>query len=114
MGLFGCTHKAVATGVPLVDAIYGSSSSVGLYTLPLLIWHPMQLVVGTFLVPRLVKFVDAEEKRLGLKANDDDSGSGKDTPADQTDPECSPDSDPSSLPNGAANTEGMSALDLEK
>jgi hypothetical protein len=39
MGLFGCTHKTVAMGVPLINAIYESNPMVGLYTLPLLIWH---------------------------------------------------------------------------
>jgi hypothetical protein len=66
MGLFGCTHKTVAVGVPLINAIYEGNPAVGLYTLPLLIWHPMQLVIGTFLTPRLVKFVKQEQERLGI------------------------------------------------
>ena len=65
MGLFGCTHKTVAMGVPLINAIYEDNSAVGLYTLPLLIWHPMQLVIGTFLAPRLAAFVERENIRLG-------------------------------------------------
>lgn len=64
MGLFGCTHKTVAMGVPLINAIYENNSAVGLYTLPLLIWHPMQLVIGTFLAPRLTAFVERERLRL--------------------------------------------------
>ena len=71
MGLYGCTHKTVAMGVPLINAIYEDNPSVGLYTLPLLIWHPMQLVIGTFLSPRLAAFVQQEEERLGIAANDD-------------------------------------------
>lgn len=70
MGLYGCTHKSVATGIPLITAIYGGNGSVGLYTLPLLIWHPMQLMVGTFLTPRLSRFVIEEQKRLGLDSHD--------------------------------------------
>lgn len=66
MGLYGCTHKTVAMGVPLINAIYEGNPAVGLYTLPLLIWHPMQLVLGTFLAPRLAAFVEREEERLGL------------------------------------------------
>eukprot|EP00522_Entomoneis_paludosa_P010507 CAMPEP_0172447304 /NCGR_PEP_ID=MMETSP1065-20121228/6634_1 /TAXON_ID=265537 /ORGANISM="Amphiprora paludosa, Strain CCMP125" /LENGTH=423 /DNA_ID=CAMNT_0013198567 /DNA_START=174 /DNA_END=1445 /DNA_ORIENTATION=+ len=64
MGLYGCTHKTVAMGVPLINAIYEDNSAVGLYTLPLLIWHPMQLVIGTFLAPRLTAFVESERRRL--------------------------------------------------
>ena len=64
-GLFGCTHKTVAIGIPLINSIYGDNDSVGLYTLPLLIWHPIQLILGTALVPRLLKFVEREHERLG-------------------------------------------------
>ena len=67
MGLFGCTHKSVAMGVPLINAIYEENPMVGFYTLPLLVWHPMQLVIGSFLAPRLSQFVDHEEERLGIK-----------------------------------------------
>jgi hypothetical protein len=73
MGLFGCTHKTVAMGVPLINAIYESDPAVGLYTLPLLIWHPMQLVIGTFLAPKLANFVKREHERLGIV--EDENGS---------------------------------------
>ena len=66
MGLFGCTQKTIALGIPLILAIFGSSDNVGMYTLPILIWHPMQLVVGSILVPRLQKFIATETVRLGL------------------------------------------------
>lgn len=66
MGLFGCTQKTIALGIPLILAIFGNSDNVGMYTLPVLIWHPMQLVVGSTLAPRLRKFVASETERLGL------------------------------------------------
>ncbi|KAL7574487.1 hypothetical protein ACA910_015849 [Epithemia clementina (nom. ined.)] len=65
MGLFGCTHKTIALGIPLVNALYEGNPNVGLYTLPLLIWHPMQLIIGSLLVKRLKKFVDEDKIRLG-------------------------------------------------
>mmetsp|Transcript_11381 Transcript_11381/g.17090 ORF Transcript_11381/g.17090 Transcript_11381/m.17090 type:complete len:389 (-) Transcript_11381:51-1217(-) len=64
MGLFGCTHKTVAMGVPLINAIYEDNVNVGLYTLPLLVWHPMQLLIGTSISSKLAAFVEREEKRL--------------------------------------------------
>lgn len=70
MGLYGCTHKTVATGIPLINAIYGDNPAVGLFTLPLLIWHPMQLVIGTILAPRLAQYVLTEQQRLLLDEND--------------------------------------------
>lgn len=76
MGLFGCTHKTVAMGVPLINAIYEDDPNVGLYTLPLLIWHPMQLVLGSFLAPKLSKWVETEKTRLGIEDDDDDEEDG--------------------------------------
>lgn len=78
MGLFGCTHKTVAMGVPLINAIYENSPYVGQYTLPLLVWHPMQLVIGSFLVPRLLAFVKREHARLGITDDDDDDNDDND------------------------------------
>ena len=62
MGLYGCTHKTVAMGIPLINAIYDGNPAIALYTLPLLIWHPMQLIIGTFLSPRLASWVTKIEK----------------------------------------------------
>jgi solute carrier family 10 (sodium/bile acid cotransporter), member 7 len=70
MGLFGCTFKTVSLGVPLIGAIYEDNPAVGLYTLPLLIWHPMQLIVGSMLAPHLAAFVRREEARLGIVDED--------------------------------------------
>ena len=64
MGLFGSTHKTMAMGIPLITAIYDNDSNVGFYTLPLMVWHPMQLIIGSYLAPRLSEFVIREEKRL--------------------------------------------------
>jgi solute carrier family 10 (sodium/bile acid cotransporter), member 7 len=76
MGLFGCTHKTISIGVPLIGTIYHGDPSVGMYTLPLLIWSPMQLIVGSFLAPHLSDFVAREQERLrGIvdDNSDDDS-----------------------------------------
>ena len=70
-GLFACCMKTVALGIPLINSMYGNSENEALYTLPILIWHPMQLVIGSLLVPRLTKFIESENKRLGK---------GKETP----------------------------------
>ena len=61
-----CVHKTVAMGIPLISAIYGKDPLVGLYTLPLLVWHSLQLVIGSLLAPRLAIWVKQEQARLGL------------------------------------------------
>ena len=69
MGLFGCTHKTVAMGVPLINAIYEDNPLVGLYTLPLLIWHPMQLVLGTAVAPKVAEYVKRRQEELNDNNN---------------------------------------------
>ena len=63
-GLFGCMHKTISIGVPLITVLFRGSPNISLYTLPILIWHPMQLVIGTLLMPRLTAFVISETERL--------------------------------------------------
>lgn len=63
--LHASVHKTVAMGIPLISAIYGDDPLVGLYTLPLLIWHSLQLVVGSTLAPKLAVWVKQEQDRLG-------------------------------------------------
>eukprot|EP00633_Aureoumbra_lagunensis_P000263 CAMPEP_0197288340 /NCGR_PEP_ID=MMETSP0890-20130614/5367_1 /TAXON_ID=44058 ORGANISM="Aureoumbra lagunensis, Strain CCMP1510" /NCGR_SAMPLE_ID=MMETSP0890 /ASSEMBLY_ACC=CAM_ASM_000533 /LENGTH=118 /DNA_ID=CAMNT_0042758975 /DNA_START=992 /DNA_END=1345 /DNA_ORIENTATION=+ len=67
MGLFGSCQKTVALGVPLIDAIFSdaSRSQIGILLLPLLIYHPAQLIVHSALSPRLAAWVIAEEGKLG-------------------------------------------------
>ena len=61
--LFGGTHKTVAMGIPLITALYETDERLALYTLPLLVWHPAQLVIGSAAAPRLAKWVEKEKIR---------------------------------------------------
>lgn len=74
MGVFGCTQKTIALGIPLILSIFGGTEYESLYTLPILIWHPMQLVVGSCIVGRLQKFMVEEKKRLGIVDEEDSVG----------------------------------------
>ena len=76
-GLFGATHKTAAMGIPLINAIYEGNPKIGLYTLPLLIWHPMQLVFGTFLAPRLLKWSETFEENDDLALEVEDTTKAK-------------------------------------
>jgi len=76
MGLYGCTHKSVAMGIPLINTIYEENPNIGFYTLPLLIWYLIQVIIGTFLSPRLAEFVDREEERAQLLQGDQNDVGG--------------------------------------
>ena len=60
-GFYGCTQKSVAVGIPMISAVYEHDANAGLYTLPLLIWHPLQLIIGCALAPHLARGVDRLE-----------------------------------------------------
>ena len=85
-GLFACTHKTISLGVPVINALYQGNPNLALYILPALMWYPLQLVIGSFLAPRLREFVRRENERLAGRAvvimpDDDDEkndGSTKD------------------------------------
>lgn len=70
MGLFGSTQKSVVMGIPLINALFEHSPNAALYTLPLLIWHPLQLILGSALAPRLAEMAEREdESRLASDAS---------------------------------------------
>lgn len=48
---FCSTHKSLTLGMPLLKTLYGGYSHLSQITLPLLIYHPVQLILGAFLVP---------------------------------------------------------------
>lgn len=53
---FTASQKSIATGLPLLATIFGAASlpfETGLILLPLLFYHPLQLLLGGLLVPSL-------------------------------------------------------------
>eukprot|EP00469_Lotharella_globosa_P012194 CAMPEP_0167788660 /NCGR_PEP_ID=MMETSP0111_2-20121227/10172_1 /TAXON_ID=91324 /ORGANISM="Lotharella globosa, Strain CCCM811" /LENGTH=410 /DNA_ID=CAMNT_0007680579 /DNA_START=120 /DNA_END=1352 /DNA_ORIENTATION=+ len=65
--LFCSTQKTVALGIPLISAMYEDSDSIGILSVPLLIYHPMQLVIGSLLVGKLSQWAteDTENETPG-------------------------------------------------
>jgi solute carrier family 10 (sodium/bile acid cotransporter), member 7 len=63
-GVMGCCFKTVSLGVPLINSMYEGSPNLALYILPLLMWYPMQLTIGSLLTPHMYKFVQKEKERL--------------------------------------------------
>lgn len=53
------THKTVAMGVPLITIVFAGTPDVGVVSLPLLMYHPIQMIVGTLLVPVIEKWVNS-------------------------------------------------------
>jgi sodium/bile acid cotransporter 7 len=73
MAVYGCVQKTEALGVPIIAAIFSGSSDIGIYMLPLLVYFPMQLVVGSMLLNYLRNYIHTTRERLDAegKAGDD-------------------------------------------
>jgi sodium/bile acid cotransporter 7 len=55
--LFCGSKKTLASGVPMARVIFGSAPSLAVILLPIMIYHPLQLVVGGWLAGRLSRQV---------------------------------------------------------
>lgn len=54
------THKTLALGLPLFKVIFQGRADLAVLCTPLLLQHPLQLVIGSAVAPRLKKAVEAE------------------------------------------------------
>jgi sodium/bile acid cotransporter 7 len=55
VALFCGSKKTLASGVPMARLIFGAQPSLALVLLPIMIYHPLQLVVGGWLAGRLAR-----------------------------------------------------------
>lgn len=51
--LFGATQKTLASGVPMAKVIFGAHPALGLILLPVMLYHPVQLLVHGIMAARL-------------------------------------------------------------
>ena len=48
---FCSTQKALATGVSLANSMFGADPSLGIILLPVIVFHPIQLILGALIIP---------------------------------------------------------------
>ena len=60
----------------MLQAMFEGNPKLGMYTLPLLVWHPLQLLIGTALAPRLATWVDKEVVEGEIKNMGDNGEAG--------------------------------------
>ena len=51
--LMSAPQKTLAAGVPMAQLIFGDHPALGLILLPVLVYFPVQLIVGAWLIPRV-------------------------------------------------------------
>lgn len=58
--LYMGSHKTLAFGLPLIATTFEGDPNLPAYLLPLVLYHPMQILVSSVLVPALRRYVAAE------------------------------------------------------
>ncbi|XP_065845660.1 sodium/bile acid cotransporter 7-B-like [Oscarella lobularis] len=49
--IFCSTHKSLTLGIPMLKIIYSGYEHLSLISIPLLVYHPVQILLGSLLVP---------------------------------------------------------------
>ena len=62
------SQKTLAFGLPLIKALFGESPDLVWFCLPVLVYHPLQTLFGSALVPKLRAFVEQAEKEEAEKS----------------------------------------------
>ena len=76
--------KTVALGIPIIQAVYEHNPAAGLLSLPLIIYHAEQILLGSLLTAPLKRWVARRTKARELEL---ESASGNGNAAGGADPE---------------------------
>ncbi len=65
--MFCAPQKTIASGIPLAKAIFGAHPGLGLILLPVLLYHPLQLVVCGALAARWSRTPDGKRQATSIR-----------------------------------------------
>jgi len=63
-GLFLSVSKTMPMGIPLINALYKGHPNLALFTLPLLVWYPLTIVMGILIAPKVSAYVQHKESAI--------------------------------------------------
>lgn len=64
--IFCSTHKSLTLGIPMLKIVFASHEHLSLISLPLLIYHPAQILLGSVLVPTIKSWMVSRQKGVKL------------------------------------------------
>ena len=65
--MFSATHKSLTLGLPLLNLMFGAGSKeLSILSIPLLIYHPSQIMLGSLLIPTLKPWLNSNNSGLEL------------------------------------------------
>ncbi|XP_075786112.1 sodium/bile acid cotransporter 7 isoform X7 [Pelodiscus sinensis] len=60
--IFCSTHKSLTLGIPMLNIVFAGYEHLSLITVPLLIYHPAQILLGSVLVPTIKSWMVSRQK----------------------------------------------------
>ncbi|XP_075277203.1 sodium/bile acid cotransporter 7 isoform X2 [Opisthocomus hoazin] len=64
--IFCSTHKSLTLGIPMLKIVFAGYEHLSLISVPLLIYHPAQILLGSLLVPTIKSWMVSRQKALKL------------------------------------------------
>ena len=59
---FCASHKTLAFGLPLINTIFDGNANLASYCAPIMLMHPLQLVIGSFVVPLFGRYTEQKSE----------------------------------------------------
>lgn len=64
--IFCSTHKSLTLGIPMLKIVFAGHEHLSLISVPLLIYHPAQILLGSVLVPTIKSWMVSRQKGVKL------------------------------------------------
>ncbi|XP_071388321.1 sodium/bile acid cotransporter 7-like [Centroberyx affinis] len=64
--MFCSTHKSLTLGIPMLKIVFAGYEHLSLISVPLLIYHPAQILLGSLLVPSIRGWMTSRQKAVKL------------------------------------------------
>ncbi|XP_052449178.1 sodium/bile acid cotransporter 7-like [Carassius gibelio] len=62
--MFCATHKSLTLGIPMLKIVFEGYEHLSLISVPLLIYHPAQILLGSVLLPSIKTWMSGRQKTL--------------------------------------------------
>lgn len=64
--MFCSTHKSLTLGIPMLKIVFEGSEQLSVLSVPLLIYHPAQILLGSILVPTIRTWMSSRQKAVKM------------------------------------------------
>lgn len=62
--MFCASQKTLAFGLPLINTVFAGNPNLAAYCAPIMFIHPLQLIIGSALIPKLEKYTSSDQSSI--------------------------------------------------